>query len=146
MSDIQASNAIDQDLETATAFTRADFACPFGPSFFLVHLGRFVRNHCPDPNENLPVVQIRLADGETLELCHIIGVSPHWVMLAVHDSASPQDGMAVELVPFEVVRGVSIRTRRTQGSSVGFAQARSPEIIAAETLLRDAMPPGRARR
>jgi hypothetical protein len=128
-------------LEAATAFTRADLACTFGPSFFMGHLGRFVRDRCPDPKENLPLVQLRLADGETLDVCHIIGVSPRWVMLAVRDAASHQDGMAIELVPYELVRRVCIRTRRAEGASIGFNQTRSPEIIAPETLLRAAMSP-----
>lgn len=129
--------------EAVAAFAQVDLTCTFGPSFFLSHLGRFVRDHCPDPKENLPMVQIRLADGATLDLCHIIGVSHRWVMFAVRDAATRQDGMAIELVPFELIRGVAIRPRHAEGGSVGFAQTRSPEIIAAENLLRAAMSPGR---
>jgi len=62
--------------QAAAAFVRADLACAFGPSFFLGHLGRFVRDQCPDPKENLPTVHVHLADGETLDVCHIIGISP----------------------------------------------------------------------
>lgn len=127
-----------EKLEVATAFTRADLACTFGPSFFLGHLARFVRDHCPDREENLPLVQLRLADGETLDVCHIIGVSPRWVMLAVSDPPSHHDGMAIELVPYELIRRVCISTRRGEGASIGYAQMRSPEIVAAETLLRAA--------
>lgn len=128
--------------DATIAFTRADVACTFGPSFFLGYLARFVRDHCPDPKENLPMVEVRLADGESLDLCHIIGVSPRWVMLAVRDAASHQHDMGIEIVPFELVRRVSIRTRHTEGASAGFAQSRAPEIIGAETLLRAAVSPG----
>jgi len=128
-------------LEAAAACARADRASTFGPSFFLGHLGRFVRDHCPVPEESLPMVQLRLADGQTLDLCHIIGVSPRWVMLAVRDAASRQEDMAIELVPFEMIHGVRIRTRHAAGTSVGFAQSRAPAIIAAETLLQAAMSP-----
>ncbi len=61
------------------AFARFDVACTFGPSFCLGQLGRFVRDRCPDPNEHLPVVQVHLADGEPLDIHHIIGVSPRWL-------------------------------------------------------------------
>ena len=111
------------------------------PEFLPGVFGRFVRDHCPDPKEHLPVVQIQLAGGETLDLCHIIGVSPRWVVLAVREAATHKDGMTIELVPFEIIRGVCIRTRHAEGASVGFAQNRAPEIIAAETLLRAAMAP-----
>jgi len=125
--------------QAATAFVRADRACAFGPSFFLGHLGRFVRDRCPDAKENLPMVQVHLVDGEALDVCHIIGVSPRWVMLAVRDAANHRDGMAVELVPFDIIRRVGITTRRAEGASIGFAQIQPPEIIAPETLLRAAM-------
>ncbi len=108
--------------QVATAFVGADRACTFGPSFFLGHLGRFVRDRCPDPKENLPVVHAHLADGESLDVCHIIGVSPRWVMLAVRDAASHGDGMAIELVPYELIRRISIRTRRAESASIGFSQ------------------------
>ena len=130
-------------LDASHAFARADLSCPFGPSFFLGHLARFVRDRCPDAAEHLPVVQILLTDGETLDLCHIMGVSPRWVMLAVHNAACHGDGMAVELVPYELIRRVSISTRRAESTAVGFAQTRSPQLIAAETLLRAALPPDR---
>ncbi|MBY0493368.1 MAG: hypothetical protein K2Y23_04065 [Cyanobacteria bacterium] len=124
----------------AAALTKADLSCTFGPSFFLGHLGRFVRDHCPDPNENLPIVQVHLATGEILDICHIVGVSPRWAMLAVRDSASHAEGMAVELVSYELIQRVSIRTRRVGSASIGFSQIVPPEIIAPETLLRAAMP------
>ena len=125
-------------MEAAAAFSRADLACSFGPSFFLGHLGRFVRDRCADQKENLPLVQARLADGDSLDVCHIIGVSPRWVMFAVSDPASHHDGMAIEIVPYELIRRICIRTQRRVGTSIGFAQVRPPGIVAAETLLRAA--------
>jgi hypothetical protein len=128
--------------EEMAAFNRADLMCPFGPSFFLGHLGRFVRDHCPDSTERLPEVQVRLTGGEALELCHIIGVSPRWVMLAVHDAASHSGGMAIELVPFERIMGIHIGTPHGEGAVVGFVQNRAPEVMTVETLLRATMSPG----
>jgi hypothetical protein len=143
MSDLDArSNEEPERVGAMAEFARSDMACTFGPSFFLGQLGRFVRDRCPDPQEHLPVVQVHLADGETLDICHIIGVSPRWVMLAVRDAASHRDGMAIELVPYEIIRRVCIRTRRAaEGASPGYAQTRPPEIVAAETLLQAAMAP-----
>jgi hypothetical protein len=62
-----------------------------------------VRDRCPDPKENLPMVRIHVSDGEALDVCHIIGVSPRWVMLAVRDAGNQGDGMPVELVPYEII-------------------------------------------
>lgn len=142
MSDNHAATADDARSEVTNAFARSDVACTFGPSFFLRYLGNFVRDHCPDPTENLPVVELRLGSGATLALCHVIGVSPRWVMLAIPDSRSHAAGMTIELVPYEIICGVCIRTRATGTGSIGFDQARSPEIIAPEALLRAVMPVG----
>ena len=145
MDDIEPSETHAPDrIEPASAFMRAELECSFGPSFFLGHLGRYVRDHCPAANENLPVVQIRLTNGTTLDLCHIIGVSPRWAMLAVRNPAQRDShDMIIELVPYERIEGVSIRTQRSDGTSIGFTQTRAPEIIAAEALLALAMAPAR---
>lgn len=128
------------DAARAAALTAADRAYPFGPSFFLTYLARFVRDRCPDSTEHLPTVQILLGDGEALDLCHVIGVSEHWVLLAVRDGGSHAGTMAVDIVPFQLVRRVCIRTRRAESGAVGFAHGRTPEIIGAETLLTAVMP------
>lgn len=129
--------------ELAASFVKADHACPFGPSFFLGHLGRFVRDHCPSTEEHLPKVQIRLADGESLDLCHVIGVSPRWVMLATRESGSHQNEMAIDFVPFEVIQGVHIRAHHAETTSLGFAHGQSPAILSAETLVDTALTSGR---
>lgn len=125
--------------ERAAAFAAADRACAFGPGFFLSYLARFVRDRCPDSTEHLPTVQILLADGETLDLCHVIGVSEHWVLLAVRDGDS-HASMAVDIVPFQMIRRVCIRTRRVEAGAVGFAHSHAPEIVGAETLLNAVVP------
>jgi len=125
----------------AAAFHKADAICPFGPSFFLGHLARFVRDQCPDPGERLPVVRLFLTDGEVLDLCHIIGIASRWVMLAVRDPGGPHDRMSVDLVPFELIRRVQISIQPAEGASIGFAQAHPPAVITPESLVRDAMTP-----
>lgn len=126
-------------LAAAAAFAKADQTTMFGPSFFLGQLSRFVRDHCPPQQDHLPMVEIRLADGQILDLCHIVGVSPRWVLLAVRDSAVHQHDMAIEIVPFEMVRGVRICPRHADGGTVGFSQTHEATIMPAETLLQTAM-------
>lgn len=87
------------------------------------------------------MVELRLGGGESLVLCHVIGVSSRWVMLAVIDTKDHRGGMAVEFVPYELICGVSIRSGRLEGDAIGFAQTRAPEIIPPEMLLRAAIAP-----
>jgi hypothetical protein len=122
----------------------------FGPAFFLRQLAAFVRAHCPDSAESLPSVEICLHDGSLLDLCHVVGLAPHWVALAIREPGPPSRGhvMRVELVPFASIQRVTIRAGRSEGPHVGFNQAQPPAILdpsnhdsSPEALLRSAGTP-----
>lgn len=115
------------------AFRQVDIACMFGPSFFLDQLGHFVREQCPAPEDELPLVQVTLADGDTLDVCHIRAVSLRWVMFAVQPSEPPEKTMVTEFVPYELIRRVRIRPRRHGDTAIGFAQGVPPELVEMST-------------
>jgi hypothetical protein len=95
---------------------------PFGPVFFLGQLGAFVRERCPEPGEGLPVVEIHVTDGEVLDLCHVMGVAPAWVALAVNDLEAREDEprMRTELVPYGRIVQVTVRSSRAGKPEMGF--------------------------
>lgn len=104
----------------------------FGPVFFLTHLRAFVRDHCPSPADGLPAVELALADGARLQLCHVIGVAPAWVALAVID----EDGvggrpMRTEFVPYASIARIGIRPPRGEDPDIGFSQSGPPTILGA---------------
>lgn len=94
----------------------------FGPLFFLTQLGAFVRDHCPDSAEALPSVEMRLHSGESLEVCHIIGVGPLYVAVAVYDDdeTSGTRAMRTELLPYAAIARVIIRAAPPTGPRIGF--------------------------
>lgn len=98
----------------------------FGPPFFLGQLAAFVRERCPDPSEHLPVVELRLNDGEILDVCHVIGLAPRWVAIAARDRES--DRMVTVLVPYELIVRVDIRAC-SEERRVGFTQNEAPVIL-----------------
>ena len=125
----------------AAAIAELSGAPPIGPEFFLGHLAAFVRDRCPDPAEGLPVVEVHLADGETLDLCHIIGATPRWVALAVNEAerATSAPRMRTEIVPYETVLRVTIRTVRPGAAAHGFDVSHEPPRV--ETAMRGGMTP-----
>lgn len=127
-------------LKAAREFTKDDRECSFGLSFFFGPSWPLRARPRPGPNENLPTVQVRPADGESLDVCDIIGVSPRWVMFAVRDTANHRDEMAVEIVPYQMIRRVGIGSWRAEGASMGFAQTRPPEIILREGAIAQQLP------
>ena len=106
--------------------------CPFGPAFFLTQLRGFVRERCPDPKERLPVVHLHLGDGEVLDVCHVIGIAPRWLALAVRDPEAQghAGAMRTELVPYETVYRVTIRAVRPAETHLGFDHGRTPPVFA----------------
>ena len=117
---------------------------PFGASFFVNQLRRFVRDRCPEPSEHLPIVELHLADGEVLDVCHVIGLSPWWVALAARERSEPGAAMRTEVVPYDVILRITIRPSRANGKQFGFDPHHAPEIVtqssptAAEGALRAA--------
>ena len=107
---------------------------PFGPGFFLGQLRAFARDRCPDPDEGLPAVQIHLASGEVLDLCHVVGLGRTFVVLAVLEGEGEPRRMRTELVPYQLVVRVTIREAGSRGH-VGFDLDHAPRVLQAAAPL-----------
>lgn len=116
------------------ALVEASLHHPFGPAFFMTQLRGFAGEKCPDPALERPVVEIHLGDGETLDLCHIIGVTPSWVALAVQDGDGDETPrrMRTEFVPFDVIARVTLRSSRPESPHLGFEHGRVPRVLSAQ--------------
>ncbi|HZM00755.1 MAG TPA: hypothetical protein VFD43_10930 [Planctomycetota bacterium] len=131
MPDAPAENPRAGEPRIEAVIVRGDEGPPFGPAFFLEQLRGLIRDRCPSPAEGLPGVELRLVDGETLDLCHVIAVAPSWVVLAVNerDRASTAPRMRTELVPFATIIRVTIRTARDEAHRIGFDASQRPLVI-----------------
>src|SRR3990172_9517764 len=113
------------------AMGEAALQYPFGPAFFLDQLRAFVRDRCPNPREGLPAVQLHLADGGALDVCHVLAVSPTWVALAITEveravSAAP---MRTEFVPFGMISRVTVRSGARGEHHAGFNLDYRPAVV-----------------
>jgi len=117
----------------SAALESTDKQVPFGPLFFLQQLAAFVRDRCPAPEEGLPVVSLHLLDGEVLDVCHIIGVSPRWLALATFDTekASDKPPMRTELIPYSIIARVRIGSSRHDWPHIGFNVGHEPDVLRA---------------
>ena len=100
----------------------------FGPLLFLGELAGFVRDRCPDPADGLPRVELRLGDGETVDVCHVVGVTPRWVAIAAREPAN-RGQMQTVLVPYEAIVRITIRAVSASEHAVGFDQPHAPRIV-----------------
>ncbi|MEK7330973.1 MAG: hypothetical protein AAB113_09235 [Candidatus Eisenbacteria bacterium] len=129
----ESSELTPEQLEHA-ALAEATVRHPFGPGFFLTQLRAFACQDCPDPAVGLPVVEIHLVDCDVLDLCHIIGVTPSWVALAVNEteSAAGKPRIRTEFVPYETIARVTIRAMRELAPHLGFEHGRVPRVLSAQ--------------
>lgn len=121
----------EQDLQVRREMAETDASCPFGPGFFLRQLRAFIRDRCPDPSEALPSVQLHLAEGDRVEVCHVIGIAPRWLALAAIEEERPLAAptMRTEIIPYALVSRVTVRPFRPQPGRAGFQVGRDPEIL-----------------
>lgn len=98
---------------------------PFGAGFFLTQLRAFARERCPAPEEGLPWVELHLVSGETLDLCHVIGLAVPFVALAIRDDKA---AMRTELVPYGLIARITIRPARAGGPHMGFDVNHEPAL------------------
>jgi hypothetical protein len=125
------------------ALTAADKRAYFGPLFFMQNLRGLVRERCPVPADGIPSVHVHLMDGEDLDVCHILGIAPGWIALAVHEREAPEGSarLRTELVPYPLIARVSIGTTQHEGSHpIGFNAATEPEMYSTVASIKGMTP------
>ena len=121
------------------------FRCPFGPTFFLEQLTRFLRDRCPEPTERLPHVELWVG-GEPMTVCHIVAIAPAWVAVAVRDR-NEESEMRTELIPYETIARVTLGAPVARTRGVGFDAEHKPVVLEsvptpAAMLTLASQPPG----
>ena len=129
------STASDKPKEKAAEAPRelieSDEVCSFGPTFFLRQLRAFIRDRCPDPADALPSVQLHLAEGDVLDVCHVIGIAPRWLALAAVETDRPASAptMRTEIIPYALISRITVRSCRPEPGHVGFEANHGPAIL-----------------
>lgn len=101
----------------------------FGPSFFTHHLLGFIHERCPEASDRLPILEIHLRDGNILCVCHIILLTPKWLALAVREHGEKKAPMSTELIPYDSIARLTIRTAHAAETRVGFNAQHSIPIM-----------------
>lgn len=93
---------------------------PFGPAFFATVLLDRVRAECDGHPDGVPVVDLHLADGSTLDLCHIPAVEPQWLAAQVYRDRETCEEMDLAFVPYGLIMRVTVSVWRRSQRPVGF--------------------------
>jgi hypothetical protein len=118
--------------ESAIGLRESASRFPFGPSFFLDHLGGLVKDRCPIPEDG-PEVYLHLSSGEVIDLCNIIGLTSDWIAVTAYDEREDSGGgeTHTELIPYGTIMRVAIHglDGQTARRKVGFRIEPRPEIL-----------------
>ena len=93
---------------------------PFGPQFFQQVLPDRVRAACDGHPEHVPVVEFHLADGTTLDVCHVPAIEPVWFAAEVFRDRETCEDMDMVFVPYSVVIRVTVSLRHRSQRPAGF--------------------------
>jgi hypothetical protein len=105
---------------------------PFGPAFFATVLGDRVRAACDGQPEHVPVVELHLADGLTLDLCHILGVEPQWLAVQAYRDRETCEEMDLVFAPYGLITRVTVSMWQPSQRPIGFQLTR-PDATGAGT-------------
>jgi len=108
-----------QAVETAVA-SGLPAGPPFGPEFFAAVLGDRVRTACDGHPEGVPVVELHLADGMTLDLCHIPALERQWLAAQVYRDKETCEEMDLMFVPYGLITRVTVSIWHRSQRPIGF--------------------------
>lgn len=93
---------------------------PFGPEFFTTVLAERVTAACDGRPEEVPVVELHLADGYTLDLCSIPAVGPGWLAAEAYRDKETCEEMDLMFVPYALVTRVTVSMWHRNQRPLGF--------------------------
>ena len=80
----------------------------FDSDFYATVLPDLIKSECAAEPGSVPVVELRLSDGTTLDVCHILALGPGWLAAACYSSDGPPAALTTEFVRHELVMRITV--------------------------------------
>jgi hypothetical protein len=101
----------------------------FGPHFYLSVLPDRVISQCQGHPDNIPVVNLHLANGRTLDLCHIVHLADRWFAVQYFRDSESCEDMDVAFLPYDLVVLVTLSLHSADQRRIGFnIEAGNPSL------------------
>lgn len=108
------TEAAEESLSNGSGMT------PFDARFFQTVFPERIRAACLGTTDAVPVVLLQLADGRTLDLCHIETLTPAWMAVQAFRDKGSCEEMDVVFVPYQLITLVTLSPRTPTQRRVGF--------------------------
>src|SRR3989304_7073993 len=105
----------------------------FDASFYQNVLPGWVRTQCEARPQQIPVVELRLADATTLDICHIVHLADRWLSVAYFRDSAVCADMDLAFIGYEMVTRVTLSLHDPKARRLGFSVAKSEEATAPGT-------------
>ncbi|MBI2172548.1 MAG: hypothetical protein HYU30_11155 [Chloroflexi bacterium] len=100
----------------------------FDAAFYKTVLPERVAQECKASPKLLPVVNLLLADGHILDLCHILHLADTWLVVQYFRDVQTCQDMDVAFLPYELVSMVTVSLRHPGNRKIGFQQVQDPSL------------------
>jgi hypothetical protein len=92
----------------------------FDGLFYQLVLPETVKQQCEQQAGHVPVVQLHLANGTTLDVCHIVSLGPTWLTVAYFRDPAESDEVEQALLPYTLVQWISLSFHPPHVRRIGF--------------------------
>lgn len=106
----------------------------FDQTFYATFLPDLVKAECAVQPGTVPVVELRLVDGTTLDVCHIPYLGPGWLAAACYPAQAPSAALTTEFVRYDLVTRITVSLQESQTRQLGFDLARNSAARSIEPL------------
>ncbi len=106
----------------------------FDAAFYSTVLPERVMAECRARPDDVPVVVLHLANGKTLDLCHIVHLGERWLAVQHFRDSEACTDMDVAFLPYELVAMVTVSLHHPSSRRAGFTmRAESGPAVRSET-------------
>lgn len=97
----------------------------FDAKFYQAVLPESVQQHCSATPEHVPVVELHLPDGTTLDVCHIETLADTWFAVVYFRNLMAGDDVDRAFLPYPLVQWITVSAHPPHVRRIGFDVARS---------------------
>lgn len=98
----------------------------FDANFYRSVLPWWIKTQCEGKPEGIPVVELRLADGAVLDLCHVVNLAEQWMAVSHFRNVTNCEEMDMAFVRLETVMRIDLSMHDPKSRRIGFDVTRVP--------------------
>ena len=92
----------------------------FDAAFYQTVFPQLLQQECRRQSGKVPIVEFRLGDGTTLDICHVIQPTDRWMVVAFFRDPKTCEDMDLAFLPYEMVVRIGVSFHDPKLRRIGF--------------------------